>query len=251
MQSTRAIAILSLILSVSALGIALVGLSRTSRLPEAQSAAVAAPLLDLQQAVEYANTATTPDHVRDEWLRLNQYQPHTFIHPATGLTFYYPYEFELRTSTVNGGEVIYVEHPATGMAFQFFIQPTDIPVDALIMERLVDKASSIPGRAIIGYNPETTLGEYSQIPVLKMGASDEAMGEYREAWFVHNGHLFQMTMISSHLDTLDAWFNHTVHSNIYFPDSNMIVPNRTDMEGNALPTRNITPGTMPTPEDFL
>jgi hypothetical protein len=137
------------------------------------------------------------------------------------------------------------------MAFQFFIQPTDIAVDAMIMERLLDQASSIPGRIIPGYNPETTLGEFSRIPVLKMGVSEQGMGEYREAWFVHNGHLFLMTMISPHSDSLDAWFNHTVHSNIYFPDSNMVVPGRTDLEGNPIPPRNIAPGTIPTPEDFL
>jgi len=77
------------------------------------------------------------------------------------------------------------------------------------------------------------------------------MGEFREAWFIHNNHLFQLTMVHPKPETLDAWFNQIVHYNIYFPDSNMVIPGRTDMEGKLLPPRNITPGTMPKPEDFI
>jgi hypothetical protein len=251
MPSTHHLAILSIIISASALGIALVGFSRSSQPTVSQSAAVVAPLLDLQQAAAFSSTQSSPDQVRDEWMRLNALYPHTYTHEATGLTFDYPYEFELRAEKISGADRIFVEHPPTGMAIQFFIQPTDIPVDALVMQRLLEQAGSIPGRIIEGYNPETTLGDYSQIPVLKMGLSEQGIGQYREAWFVHNGHLFQMTMVNANPDVLDGWFNAMVHQNIYFPDSNMIVLGRTDIEGNPLPERNFPPGKLLAPEDIL
>jgi len=113
MQSTRAIAILSLILSASALGIAVAGLSRSARPASTQSASVAAPLLDLQQAVEYASAQVSPEQARDEWLRLNRYYRHTYTHEPTGLMFDYLHEFELHTDSTEGGELIFVEHPST------------------------------------------------------------------------------------------------------------------------------------------
>jgi hypothetical protein len=119
------------------------------------------------------------------------------------------------------------------------------------MERLLDQASSIPGRVIPNYNPESTVGAFSRIPVLKMWVPEKGMGEYRDAWFVHNGHLFQLTMVSASPDVLDAWFNGMVHQNIYFPESNMIVPGRTNLKGELLPLPTFLPGTEYTPENII
>jgi hypothetical protein len=110
----------------------------------------------------------------------------TYTHPKTGLTFEYPSDFELYLVKEDGGEIIVGQKAEYGLAFQIFIQPFDEP-GPLTVERI---RRDLP-EMVMEHISETELIR-TATPVLAFLTTDDILGPIPQAWFVHNGFLYQV-----------------------------------------------------------
>lgn len=135
-----------------------------------------------------------------------------YTHPATGLSFRYPRDFVLETFPQDGGEVILAEHPHLDMGLQIVIAPLDDPTLELTPDTLTEDYPEVADGDII----QTELADVT--PVLRFPRRDPALGELRDAVFIRQGTLYQITMHAANTEMLDAWIRHFVAVEIRFPE---------------------------------
>jgi len=117
-----------------------------------------------------------------------------------GFSFLYPKGFTVTTMNEGAGEVVLLEHPKLPIAFQIFMQPFDDAMTALTPERI---HRDLPDLRIENPIDSQLLGGTH---VLRFSNADPSIGELREAWFIHDGLLYQITMHAGDEGVLDSWF---------------------------------------------
>ena len=186
MPSTKTTAITALTLSLAALVVAVTNASFEQHNLLKHTASILTPT----KTFAYSRTESDTTDVNTAtafWLNQEALGYHYYTHPETGLTFSYHQDFQIMTGSESGGDSIFVENPEHAMAFQIFIQPFDEP-GPLIPERIRRDIPHFAMEHII----ESELA--SGIPLIRFITSDETAGTLAEAWFTHNGHLFQIAM---------------------------------------------------------
>lgn len=197
MISNRHLSILSIIISFTALGLAYSAF-HTSPAGQTAAALSAAPRKAFHQALRTAEAAN-PDEVIDYYSTTQAYTSYT--HPSDGLSFIYQSDFSLQVFADEGGEVILATNPVYGMGFQIFIQPWNEPwplTEARIRRDLPDVVMEDVLATELFHDPQTAM--------IRFSSRDPGIGELREAWFVRQGFLYQITFHAPSAEILDAWF---------------------------------------------
>ncbi len=186
MFQTRHLAITSLILSLAALAVAITNIKPEQHNPLNHTASILTPTKTFAHSIGTSPTMDV-ETATAFWLKQESLGYHYYTHPETGLTFPYHQDFQLMTGSDNGGDIILVENTEHAMAFQIFIQPFDEP-GPLTPERIRRDLPHFAMEHII----ESELP--SGIPLVRFITTDETTGTLAEAWFIHEGHLFQIAM---------------------------------------------------------
>jgi len=218
MVKTKSIIIIGFFIGFISLLIATIGLKQSAFSDPllTKTAIAASPIENFINTLQGASI-TRPEDIADYWLRLNTASSTMYIHQTTEMSFHYQKEFVLHESRQGSKDIIYVEHPPTGMAYQFYIEPTDIAVDVLSIDRLLNTISADPYKTVTGH-ANNYLYHDPRIPVLMFTVEDERLGKYHEALFVRNGFLFQFALYVANEEIARAMFNQFIFNDIVFPE---------------------------------
>ena len=195
---------LSLVISVAALGLAVLALT-SAPAHHARAPFTASPREAFHNILRTADAADSEAAIA---YYLNVPGLTHYTHPETGLSFDYPTDFTLEVFQDAGGEIILATNPAYNLGFQIFIQPFDEP-GPLTIERI---RRDLPDLAIIE-STETIL--YDDTPVLRLSTSDPVLGTLSEEWFIREGYLYQVTMHAPDL-LRDPWLR-TLSLDLFSP----------------------------------
>jgi hypothetical protein len=219
MVKTKSIIIIGFFIGFISLLIAIVGLKQSAFSDPllTKTAIAASPIEKIINTLQGASI-TSPEDIADYWLRLNTASSTMYIHETTEMSFRYQKEFVLHESRQGSKDIIYVEHPPTGIAYQFYIEPTDIAVNALTIDRLLNTISADPYKTVTGHAYNYLYHQHTRIPVLMFTVEDERLGKYHEALFVRNGFLFQFALYVANEEIAEAMFNQFIFGNIVFPE---------------------------------
>ena len=210
--------LICLFTSIIALIVAVTGfVQSTPSDPLLDQAVITAPPIDNFIKTRQGVSITDHEEIKEYWLRLHTASSTLYVNETTGMSLRILSEFVLHESRQGSTEIIYAEHPPTGMAFQFQIQPTDIPVDALIIDRLLKAASADPHTTITWYG-DNYLYLDPTIPVLMFTVNDQRLGNYDAAWFIRDGYLFQFSLYFPEEEIAKATYNQFISSGIVFPE---------------------------------
>jgi len=152
----------------------------------------------LQEVVPEADTS--PRGPAEYLLHLDAEDFATYTHPVYGFSFSYPKDFDLLTATWGDEEVVDVHHPTLPLAIRVSIQLFD-PDGALFAE-----LASLPD----DYELEPPEGAESTA-VGWIDTDTPVPGEHRSAyWFVAHDRIFEITMTSPDVQSLEAWMREFV-----------------------------------------
>jgi len=98
-----------------------------------------------------------------------------------------------------GGDVILATNPAYGMGFQIFIQPFDEP-GPLTLERI---RRDLPDFLMTNVVETELISDAT--PLLRFQSRDDVLGELREAWFIRDGFLYEISVHAPSAEVMDAW----------------------------------------------
>ena len=184
--STRHLSILSLIISAGALALAIAVFFGAA--PAADNpAAIVLPTQTMAKTVNQHGTHDT-DAALAYWVQSGPDAYTTYTHPTTGLTFKYLKDFDITVLKERAGEIILGENTEYGMAFQFFIQPYD-ESGPLTVDRI---RRDLPDLVIDEIHYADVMDD--GMSIVRFVSVEDTLGRIPEAWIVHNGYLFQLTM---------------------------------------------------------
>ncbi len=104
-----------------------------------------------------------------------------------GFSYYHSPQAKITEYDEGGGAVTVVQENEQSLrGLQIFIVPYD--KDVITEDRFY---RDIPSGIRYNIRP-TTLGE-KRIPAVTFNSQDDFLGETREVWFIHNGHLYEIT----------------------------------------------------------
>ncbi len=122
----------------------------------------------------------------------------TYRDDEYGFTLQFPQEY--RISKIEGEESDTVLlQDSSGVGMQIIIAPFDEPIRVLTEARIREDLPDLPMQNVA----ETSLPA-AGIPVLAFKSSGGGFGESIEAWFIHDGHLYQASSYLSGAPFLDG-----------------------------------------------
>ena len=122
----------------------------------------------------------------------------TYTHPEHGFSFDLSKDFIVSNFEEDGKEIIVAEHPTLKMGFQMVISPFD-EKGPITKERILEGLPALVMENVVDFFIA------SETPAIRFSSKNAQLGDTRELWFVHEGHLYQIQMYAAHKEWLDAW----------------------------------------------